>query len=231
MPQYLVPKPTAPGAAEDEWMSRFTFGKKDVRTKKPWYTDLIDESIGMLRDESQRLQGVEESRGADMERIVKQSVEGANVPTMTDAQINAAFGMKADEASREYLSGLSALRSYLGGAGITGGGHAAGLASQYGLARQGQMTDARRGLFLERVKQDALDRQRNLQNRLVYAQVVGREPSTVWADFLSNITEVRLMERGQALADKASERAADASEQAGLMSGIGGLVGGLSGLF
>lgn len=58
------------------------------------------------------------------------------------------FGKYADQASGNALNQFRGLSDYLGGAGITGGGLAAGLGAQIDLQRQGQISEGMRDISI-----------------------------------------------------------------------------------
>lgn len=197
--------------------------------KMKFFNDQIDTLLGEGYGEAKRLGGVEESRGQKMEDIVAGALPAANAPTWTDEAFNNALTGGSDAAGHDMLSGMNSLRSYLGGAGVTGGGLAAGLATNLELGRLGQVTDSRRALFLERTKQDALDKARNFQNALTYANAVNRPPSTVYADFLADATNFRGQQLGAEYARDAGKKARKAGKDAGELGAIGGIGGALIG--
>jgi len=198
-------------------------------TKRNYYFDQINQILGAGGAEAEKLYNLEESRGQKMEDIVRGAAADANVPTMSEQDIRRQFGRSADDSTKSMLGQMDSLRSYLGGAGITGGGLAAGMAAQFQLARAGQMTDARRALFLEKSKADALDRARNFQNQLTLASAVNRPVSMLKSDWLGQMAGIRLGQEGILEQRSAAKDAAEASKQAGIMSGIGGLAGGIIG--
>lgn len=226
------PQIAIPGATINdryaEWMR-----ERDANGWKPrmvdWYQREAESNLGMGETEAKRLRDLEEARGARAEGMIGSAVSAANVPTMTDQDIRRSFGRSTDDASKGMMGQMGSLRSYLGGAGITGGGLAAGMAAQFQLARAGQMTDARRALFLEKSKTDALDRARNFQNQLTYASAVNRPVSMLYSDWLGQSAGIRLGQSGVERQYMAGKAAADAQKDAGLMSGIGGIAGGLIG--
>jgi len=198
-------------------------------SKANWYHSQVNQVLKAGGDEAAKLYNMEEGRGQRMEDIIGAALPEASKPTMTDQDIRRSFGRDADTSASEMIGKMSGLRSYLGGAGITGGGLAAGMAAQYQLARAGQMTDARRALFLEKSKTDALDRARNFQNQLTYASAVNRPVSMIRSDWLNNMAGIRLGQQGVEAQRSAAKDAANASKQAGMMSGIGSIAGGLIG--
>ena len=201
------------------------WGKSARETKRNFYEDQINQTLGAGFNEAKRLNSEEENRGAAQQRIVEDALPQANKPTWTDESFNMALGQGTSAGANDFLGGMDSLRSYLGGAGVTGGGLAAGLASNLELGRLGQITDSRRALYIERTKQDALDRARNFQNSLTYGNIVNRQPSSVYANFLNDLAGVRLGQAGLLEQRSAAKDAASAAKSAGQFQGITSLLG------
>lgn len=204
-------------------------------TQVPWrdkqYELGGEKLLGLGTQYADALTNVENQRGARAEQIIGDAVNAANKPSMTQEQIDNEFGAGADAAGKDYLKQMDALRSYIGGAGVTGGGVAAGLAQQFELARLGQVTDTRRSLMVEKAKMDAADRVRNFNNTLVLAQQVQRSPSMIGMDWIQNVLGYRnnqlAVEKQEAAADEANKTA----RKAGQWQAVGSVLGGLGGLF
>lgn len=134
-----------------------------------------------------------------------------------------AFGAEADRVGQGFNNDMASLREYLGGSGITGGGYAAGLASQYQLARSGQITDARRSLALEAAKMNTAKKMADFNNTLSLASIVNRDPSMLGMDWTQNILDLRLQQQGVEKQDRAAREQAKAAKKAGTMQGIGSI--------
>lgn len=207
------------------------WGKSSRQSKTSFLMGRAENAIDAGGAEAKRLTEEEERRGGAMEKIIKDSLPAANAPTMTDESIRLAMSDRTDEAARRTNASMSMLRSQLGGAGVTGGGMAAGLASQVELARQGQITDSRRSLYIEKVRSDAIDRARNFQNNLVYANAVNRDVSMIEMDWLTGLAGLRQNQLGGQQAANSAKDAANAAEDAGWMGFAGGIAqGGLGAL-
>lgn len=227
---------TAPNAQtpifdQAEWDKAFPGGWADsARASKSSY--LMDQENKLTQQgqsEANRLNAEEESRGKKMEDIVRSALPEANAPTMTDLDVRRAMTDKTDEAARRTNASMSLLRSQLGGAGEIGGGRAAGVASNIALAKSGQVTDARRGLFLEVSKSKALDRARNFQNDLTLANAVNRPVSQINMDWIGQMLGINMAKQGSEAQRSAAKDAANAAKTAGYMSLAGNLGGALIG--
>jgi hypothetical protein len=216
-------------ARYDQWRAeRDQYGWKPRMVD--WYQREGESMLGQGETEARRLNNLEESRGQRMEDIIGAALPEASKATMNEQDIRRQFSRDADAAGGDMLSRMGALRSYLGGAGVTGGGMAAGMASQYNLARMGQTTDARRALFIEKSKADALDRARNFQNQLTFASAVNRPVSMLYSDYLGQAAGIRLGQSGVERQYMAADKAADAAKDAGKWSAIGSFGSGVLGI-
>lgn len=211
----------------DEFKRQFPegWGPSARETKSTFLMDEVNRLMGAGGQEAHRLNTEEEARGQRMEDTVKKALPDANAPTMTDESIRTALTDKSDEAARRTNQSMAMLRSQLGSAGVIGGGRAAGMAGGIELQRQGQIIDATRALYLEKTKQDALDRARNFQNQLIYANAQNRPVSMIDMDWLQNILELRLGQQGTEAQRSAAKDAAKASENAGKWSLAGNVAG------
>ena len=167
----------------------------------------------------------EERRGAKAEGILGAAAERAAKPSMTDADIDRMFGADSDTAARAYTDNLRGLRSALGGAGVTGGGRAQGLAVGFEAQRQRILTDARRSLYEKRVQSDMMDRAARLQADMAHAAQVARDPSVAVIDWLGTAGGAILDKYGIDKQAAAAKSAAKASKQSGKMSGAGSIIG------
>lgn len=201
------------------------WSKADRNSKFNFLDQQFNASLGALDTEAKRIRDTEESRGGAAETLIGQALPAANAPTWTDESIRTALGQGSDAAGQDFLKGQDALRSYLGGAGVTGGGLAAGLGTNLELGRLGQVTDARRSFYLDKVRTDAADRARNFQNTLTYANAVNRPVSGAYADYLSNLSQLRLGQYGLEKGYFANKDKAKAAEDAGWMNLLGSLGG------
>lgn len=170
----------------------------------------------------------EEGAWAEQKDVVGRGMAEANKPTLTQADIDNMLGDQIDATGGQYLDNMNNLRDYLGAAGITGGGIGAAMAQQYAQARSGQVMDARRSTMIEKAKMDAADRARNFQNTLAYASTI-KGPSMIGMDWLQNVLELRLAQKGLRVQEKSAKNAAKAAQTGGIISGIGGVLGGIIG--
>ncbi len=223
-----VPKPVDEYGI-DSTASDWDWADSGRKEKMGWYHSQVNEVLRAGGTEANKLYNMEEARGQRAEDIVGKAAQDANKPTMTDQDIRRQFGQSADASGEEMLGKMSGLRAYLGGAGVTGGGLAAGMAAQYQLARSGQMTDARRALFLEKSKTDALDRAANFQRQMAYASAVNRPVSMIRSDWLNNMAGIRLGQQANEIQRSAAKDAANAAKEGGMLGAIGGIGGALIG--
>lgn len=193
--------------------------------KKKTLADLIDEGLGGAGDEAMRLQNQAESSKGGATSFLQDAFQQASAPSITDAQISNLFGQQSDQAGKQFLSNMGNLRSYLGGMGVTGGGLAGGLASGVEMQRLGQVTDAKRGLMIEKARSDALDKARNFANAQSVAGAMGRDPSTFYMDYLSDALGIRLGQSGIEAQLAAAKAQAKAAKGAGKASGGGDVLG------
>lgn len=236
-PAPVDPAPSVPpvgyGARPGSTRPTFGSGPGSVlsRPDTPWndkdLREFIDKSIDYGSEYVDWISAEEERRGQAAEDIVRGAASAFDKPSMTDQDISRMMTTAGDRSAREFKSNMGNLRSYLGGAGVTGGGVAAQLGTNYEAQRQGVLTDATRSLFEKRVAQDALDRQARFNAQLQVAGIVGRDPSTAPMDWLTTASSLRLGEFSTIEQLQEAARARKASERAGVMSGIGGILGGL----
>jgi hypothetical protein len=172
------------------------------------------------------LQG-EENRRQDMATgIVSGASAAAQNPLLTQEQIDSQFGAGADAAAPNYLNQMQNLRDSLGGAGISGGQYGAAMASNYGLQRMGQVTDARRSTMLDSIRMNAALKAQNFQTSLAEAAQVGKGPSMLGQDWIGQMLGLRLNQYGAAESKQAAEKASNAAMIGGALGGFGSLAGG-----
>lgn len=212
---------------EAEFKKRFPggWGGSARETKSGFLADQVNRVLSSGETEARRIGAEEESRGQEMEDIVRGALPEANKPTLTDMDIRRAMTEQTDKAARRTNESMKMLRSQLGAAGEIGGGRAAGIASNIALQRRGMIVDARRSLFLEKAKQDAADRARNFQNSLTLASAVNRPVSMINMDWLQQALGLRLQQQAIEAGRSASKDLANAQQNAGVMSGVGSLLG------
>lgn len=203
-------------------------------TDVPWADRRYDYSIEKILGAGSQMAGaldqVVEGRGRAAEDIVRNALAKSSGPAMTQGDIDLAFGQETDRIGQGFNDDMASLRNYLGGSGITGGGYAAGLASQYQLARMGQITDARRSLQLEAAKMNTAKKMADFNNTLSLASIVNRDPSMVGMDWTQNILDLRLQQQGAEKADRAAREQAKAAKKAATLQGIGSIATAVGGL-
>lgn len=145
--------------------------------------------------------------------------------TITEDDINRMFAAEADRISAGAETSQDFLTGFLGSAGITGGGLAAGLASNLNLERLGQVTNARRDLRIFKAQQDFQDSTRNLTFGRDVASVLGRETDETGLAVLAEVLGVDMSVLGAEFAHEAASKAASAAEKAALIGGAGQIAG------
>lgn len=210
-------------------------GVFELDTAIPWNDARLERSIqkivGAGSQQAFGLDKVVEGRGRAAEDLVRGALEKSSGPAMSQQDQDLAFAAEADRVGQGFNDDMASLRNYLGGSGITGGGYAAGLASQYQLARAGQITDARRSLQLEAAKMNTAKKMADFNNTLSLASIVNRDPSMIGMDWTQNILDLRLQQQGVEKQDRAAREQAKAAKKAGTMQGIGSILGAVGGLF
>lgn len=204
-------------------------------TDIPWrdlrYEHSIEKILGAGAQQAGALDKLIESRGQASEDLVRGALEKSSGPAMTQQDIDLGFAQEADRVGQGFNDDMASLRNYLGGSGITGGGYAAGLASQYQLARMGQITDAKRSLQLEAAKMNTAKKMADFNNTLSLASIVNRDPAMVGMDWTQNILDLRLQQQGAEKQDRAAREQAKAAKKAGQLQGIGSIFSAVGGLF
>lgn len=205
----------------------------NLDTAVPWrdkqYELSIEKILGAGSQQAGALDKVVEGRGQAAEDLVRGALAASSGPAMTQKDQDLAFASEADRVGQGFNDDISSVRNYLGGSGITGGGYAAGLASQYQMARMGQITDARRSLQLEAAKMNTAKKMADFNNTLSLASIVNRDPSMLGMDWTQNILDLRMQQQGVEKQDRAAREQAKAAKSAGQMAGIGSIAGAVFG--
>lgn len=202
-----------------------TGGKKGELSNER-YAQEVDQSLFDAGSEAFRLRDLEEARGAAAERTMTSAFQQASRPTLTDKDIRTYYSRDADKSGQAMLDNMSGLRSYLGQSGVgADSGLAAGMASQYQLARVGQNVKSRSDWTIQKIVSDAADRQRNFQNAGVLADVQNRPVSMLGSDFLNDLAGIRLGQQGLATDLEVARQQAKAAKSAGKQAGVGSLIG------
>ena len=197
----------------------------NLDTAVPWrdkqYELSIEKILGAGGQQAAGLDRVIEKRGQDAENVIRDALAASSGPAMSQQDIDQTFAQDADRVGQGFNDDIASVRNYLGGSGITGGGYAAGLASQYQMARMGQITDARRSLQLEAAKMNTAKKMADFNNTLSLASIVNRDPAMVGMDWTQNILDLRMQQQGVEKQDRASREQAKAAKKAGNMAAIG----------
>lgn len=210
--------PPALGGSASDIVSRLQ-GSNDPRV-----------AIGETLNEGFRLRDIEDQRYGQTLGFMQDQFRQTNQPSMTQDTINQLYGREADRVNRGAMGDFSNLRTHLGGAGIMGGGLAAGLGAQIELSRLGQISGTRRDLTIAKAQSDANDRVRQWQSALGLGQQMNQSPSLLGLDTLGSAVNTSL---GMYLGDKqveAARVAGKAQQKAGKSSAAGSVIGGALGM-
>lgn len=180
--------------------------------------------------EASRLRDEEDRRLDQATRRLTQATEQNTRPSMTADDINTMFASEADRITQGHLQNMDFLRQGAGVSGVRGAAQA-DMGLQAELARLGQLTNAKRDLFIAKVESDARDSLRNLGAELNLANFSAQSPSLLLLDQLNSLAGVRLTQQGLELGAESANKAATASRQAGLMGLAGSLGGAAIGAF
>lgn len=177
------------------------------------------------------------SRGEDKARsdtlgFLKGQFNQANAASQTaPGDLGLRMGRATDAASGQALDQWKGLRDMLGGAGVTGGGLAAGLGSQIELGRLNQIQGSKRDLAIFETERRAKSASDQFLRSLGVADVMNQGPSVYLSDYINSVADQNTnLQLGNMQLD-AAKQSAKAQKQSGLMSGIGQLFGGALSLF
>jgi len=201
------------------------WAKTARETKLNFLSDQVNKIFGAAAGEAKRLGLEEERRYHEGLSRVKGAYEKSLVPTISDETERMLEAQASDVASRDFKRDIGQIRNFLGGAGVTGGGIAAGLGSQARIARLGKISDARTQLRIDKAREDAADRQRALLGAERVSAFEGQDPSTAWVQFLTNALLFRGGQQAAAAQEYAAKKSASASNSAGIFGAIGDIVG------
>lgn len=176
-----------------------------------------------------RIHTQNERRGAMAEGLLRGGVQEANQRTITDETVQRILSGKRDAAGMELLDRMKGLREYGGAAGITGGGHLAGIATNFERARHEANLGARREVLVEQAKTDAVDRINHFNRQQVLAQTMMREFDTSLYQFESDRAGILLGAKGIEAQERAALAQADATRDAGRRAERGNIIGGILG--
>lgn len=153
---------------------------------------------------------------------------------MTPEEINLRMGRATDAATGQSLDQWGALRDMLGGAGITGGGLAAGLGAQIELGRLGQIQGSKRDLMVYEAERRSKAASDQFLRSLGLAEMMAQGPSDRLLGTMEGIFDYRQNERlGRAEVSLAREgleaqsRAGDQAFWGSIFQGGLGVLGGL----
>lgn len=216
--------------ADPEFQRQFPKGwaKSARETKSNWLFGQTESAIQDAGNTAYSLNALEEERGQRKEDTYRQAGSDADVPTMSEQDINRLFARDAGASGDQFLGDIGNLRSMLGENGLTGAsGWAAGLASDLESQRLSSLITSRRDLFVQKSTADAMDRLKKYDRMTQLAEVQGRAPSMIGSDWKQMLVGLRESEKFAEQNRSAAKDASNASKQAGLRSGFGGLAQGL----
>ena len=205
------------------------YGKSSKQSKNTWFGNEIGKRLSEYGNEAYRLRDVEEQRGADQEAYLRTAAKKADVPTITQEEIDRRFSRKSDIASQGFMDNMAGLRDYAGESGV-GGGVIQGIAANAELGRLAQLTQARGDLMSFKATSDALDRQRAFDRDQVVGQSINRPVSMLGVDFENQALQMRLQQLGIETNRQGAKQQAEATNRAGNLGLIGSAIGGLGGL-
>lgn len=200
--------------------------KSARETKTDYLFGGMQNALGQAGSEADRLANLEETRGQNMENTLRSAMGAANVPTLTQNDINLKFGRGVDTSGNAFMQTIGNLRSMLGENGLTGGsGFAGGLAAAAESQRLGSLLSTRRDLMLEKAQTDLSDRLAQYGRMGDIAKAQSRPVASERSDFLNMLSGVRLSQmQGQGTLNAAKD-AANAAKGAGWMD-LAGKLGG-----
>lgn len=204
------------------------------------WTPGYDKESGLARDQFNRaLQGftqegfrVAEGEDAARERalgFLTEQFGQTTQSTLTDQDINRMYTQEADAAANDQNESLRMLRSTLGGAGVTGGGTAAGIAARMRSARLGQLTGAKANLRSFKARFDADRQMQQWQQALGLGSLMAQGPSDTGLGVLGELVNVRGTQLGTELGYEGAQEMAKATKEAGKWSAVSGVAGGAIG--
>ena len=197
---------------------------------KEWWKDTIGDILDFGGQYTDWITQTEEARGQAAEDYLRGAVGAFDKPSMSDLDIRRMMTTAGDRSAQGFKANMKNLRGYLGGAGITGGGLASQLGTNYEAQRQFALTDAARTSYEKKVQMDSLDKTAKFQAQLALANQMQRDPSVAAMDWLGQAGTVALGQYGVEAQQNAAKAAAKAQKNAGIMGAIGGVLGGLGGV-
>lgn len=179
-----------------------------------------NQGLDVLLGLSSELAGREDQNRAGAIGFLTGQFNRANAASggMTPDEINQRMGRATDAAAGQSLDQWSGLRDMLGGAGITGGGLAAGLGAQIELGRLAQIQGSKRDLAIYEAERRSKAASDQYLRSLGLAEIMAQGPSDRLLGTMESIFDYRQNERlGRAqigLAREGLEVQKDAADQA-----------------
>lgn len=189
-------------------------------------------SLGLAAE----LSGQENARRDQTLGFLQGQFNQANAASQTaPGDLGLRMGRATDSASGQALDQWKGLRDMLGGAGVTGGGLAAGLGSQIELGRLNQIQGSKRDLAVFESERRAKSASDQFLRSLGVADVMNQGPSMILSDTLNSISDRQdnlALGRAQiGLGREQVQVSREASRNQLLGAGLGGLFSLAGGMF
>lgn len=210
----------------DMWGNNYAKAARETKTN--WINDMLEESLKQAGSEAERLAKEEERRGSKAEDTLRGAIDAANVPTLSQADIDRLFSKGVDTSGAAFKQTIGNLRSMLGANGLTGAsGFAGGLAADAEAQRLASLVGSRRDLLIQKSVTDATDRLNQYDRMTDLTSLINRPVAMQVSDFLQMLAGMNLTRLDNQLGYNAAKDAANAGKTAGIMNGIGGILGGI----
>lgn len=177
--------------------------------------------------EAGRIHDVNRGRRTEALGHLNRANDRATVPTLSDEDVRTMHARESDAITDRTQSGLRDLGSWMGAAGVFGGGLPTGLAASLEMDRMGQVLTSRADIKLAKARTDALDRAARWERDLGIGALINEPEDTTLADALAGSTELR---QGAWLGERALEAQKSSAKSAKKSSLIGAGASVLSGL-
>lgn len=199
--------------------------------------DRGNQAAGAALGLANELAGEENRRQGQTVSFLTEQFNRANASARPQpGQMAAMMGRATDAATGQSLDEWRGLRDYLGSAGVTGGGLAAGLGAQIELGRMAQVQGSKRDLAIWEAERQAQQASDQFLRSLQLGQVMNQSPSMLLLDQLNSTADRQTnLDLGRAQIGlgreqlRASRRAADQQFWGDLIGGGLGLGAGLLG--
>lgn len=202
-------------------------GTATAPAPKPAKTDPFEDSIADVGREAYRAQNIEETRGANTEAFLRSELEKASKSPYDEDYYAKLFTGATDSAARTQMDQERGAREMFGASGITGGGYAQGLLTDFEGQRFATVTDARRSLAINRAVEEGERQYKRFTMAGSLATQMNREPSLLGMDYAQWAANQRLTKYGIDKQAKAAKKSSDNQLLGGIIGAAGSLLGGL----